>query len=85
MNDEKILGKKLPEDYILEVREFTGEAIAEIVKELRSRSSDGKLSSILRPVNGIIRTSELAGTSKTIEGVKKVLIAKIKALKEEDL
>ncbi len=30
----------------------------EVVKELRCRASDGKLSSILRPINGIIKTAE---------------------------
>lgn len=56
---EKIFGKRLPVDYKLEVREFSRNAVAEIVKELRCRSSDGKLSCILRPINGIIKTAEL--------------------------
>jgi len=56
---EQIFGKILPRDYKLTVREFSRSAIAEIVKELRCRSSDGKLSCILRPINGIIKTAEL--------------------------
>jgi Lon-like ATP-dependent protease len=43
----------------LKVREFSSRAVAEIIKELRCRSSDGKLSCILRPVNGVIKTAEL--------------------------
>jgi Lon-like ATP-dependent protease len=56
---EQIFGKKLPLDYRLEVREFSQSAVAEIIKELRCRSSDGKLSCLLRPINGIIKTAEL--------------------------
>jgi Lon-like ATP-dependent protease len=56
---EQIFGKKLPLDYKLEVRDFSQAAIAEIIKELRCRSSDGKLSCLLRPINGIIKTAEL--------------------------
>jgi Lon-like ATP-dependent protease len=56
---EQIFGKRLPLDYKLTVREFSRSAIAEVVKELRCRSSDGKLSCMLRPVNGIIKTAVL--------------------------
>ncbi|MDY7031305.1 MAG: S16 family serine protease [Thermodesulfobacteriota bacterium] len=55
---EHIFGKCLPVDYKLKEREFSRRAVLEIVKELRCRSSDGKLSSILRPMNGIIKTAE---------------------------
>ncbi len=54
----KIFGKRLPPDYRLEVRDFSRNAVAEVVKELRCRSFDGKLSCILRPLNGIIKTAE---------------------------
>ncbi len=54
----QILGRSLPLDYKLKEREFSKNAVLEIIKELRCRSSDGKLSSILRPVNGIIKTAE---------------------------
>ncbi|MBW2624340.1 MAG: hypothetical protein JRD68_15635 [Deltaproteobacteria bacterium] len=56
---EHIFGHSLPEGYKLEEREFSKEAVLEIIKELRCRASDGKLSGILRPVNGIIRTAEM--------------------------
>ncbi len=56
---EQIYGKRLPFDYKLKAREFSRSAVAEIVKELRCRSSDGKMSCMLRPVNGIIKTAEL--------------------------
>ncbi len=56
---EEIFGKKLPDDYKLMEREFSRDAVSEIIKELRCRSSDRKLSSILRPINGIIKTAEL--------------------------
>jgi len=56
---EQIYGKKLPLDYKLKVRDFSQSAVAEIVKELRCRSSDGKLSCLLRPINGILKTAEL--------------------------
>lgn len=57
--NEVIFGRPLPEDYKLQEREFSRKAVLEIIKELRCRSSDGKLSSILRPINGIIKTAEL--------------------------
>ena len=53
-----IFGKALPLNYTLKEREFSKKSIMEIIKELRCRSSDGKLSGILRPVNGIIKTAE---------------------------
>jgi len=56
---EHIFGKKLPVDYQLKERDFSRPAVLEIVKELRCRSSDGKLSGILRPINGIIKTAEM--------------------------
>ena len=64
---ELIYGRRLPDDYKPTVREFSRGAVLEISKELRCRSSDGKLSSILRPINGIIKAAEfeavLEGTS----------------------
>jgi len=58
VRSEFILGKQLPFNYKLEARDFSRSAVLEIVKELRCRASDGKLSSILRPVSGIIKTAE---------------------------
>jgi Lon-like ATP-dependent protease len=55
---EHIYGRALPEDFRLVVREFSKAAVLEIAKELRCRASDGKLSSILRPINGIIKSAE---------------------------
>ena len=55
---ELIFGKRLPEGYTLKTREFSRGAVLEIIKELRCRASDRKLSSILRPINGIIKTAE---------------------------
>jgi len=55
---EAIFGKVLPEGYRLHEREFSKKAVMEIIKELRCRSSDKKMSSILRPVNGVIKTAE---------------------------
>ncbi|MFO7709391.1 MAG: S16 family serine protease [Desulfobacterales bacterium] len=55
---ERIFGKPLPSDFRLQEREFSRSAVMEIVKELRCRASDGKLSGILRPINGIIRSAE---------------------------
>jgi Lon-like ATP-dependent protease len=54
---EKIFGKRLPAGYTLKERDFSKQAVLEIIKELRSRSSDKKLSTILRPINGIIKTA----------------------------
>jgi len=67
---EKIYGKRLPLDYELKVREFSRSAVAEIVRELRCRSSDGKLSCMLRPVNGIIKTAELDAIIENSEFVE---------------
>ena len=55
---QQIMGKPLPPDYRLKEREFSRAAVLEVVKELRSRASDKKLSAILRPINGIIKTAE---------------------------
>jgi Lon-like ATP-dependent protease len=55
---EYIFGKSLPADFILKEREFDKSAVLEVIKELRCRASDGKLSSILRPINGIIKSAE---------------------------
>jgi Lon-like ATP-dependent protease len=55
---EHIFGRPLPEDFTLKEREFSRAGMLEIIKELRCRSSDRKLSSILRPINGIIRSAE---------------------------
>ena len=55
---EHIFGRELPADYTLKEREFSRGAVLEIIKELRCRASDGKLSSILRPINGIIKSAE---------------------------
>ncbi|MGM0453088.1 MAG: S16 family serine protease [Thermodesulfobacteriota bacterium] len=55
---EHIFGRRLPENYTLAIREFSRPAVMEIVKELRCRASDGKLSTILRPINGIVKIAE---------------------------
>ena len=75
---EHIFGKRLPEDYKLQEREFSRGAVLEIIKELRCRTSDGKLSSILRPINGIIKSAEfetIRANSQLVmpEHVKRVL------------
>lgn len=54
----EIFGRPLPEDFRLSIREFSARACMEVVKELRCRASDGKLSTILRPINGIIKAAE---------------------------
>ncbi|MCP4021761.1 MAG: hypothetical protein GY729_07955 [Desulfobacteraceae bacterium] len=55
---ETIFGKELPSDYILKEREFSKNAVAEIVKELRCRSQDQKFCCMLRPINGIIKSAQ---------------------------
>ena len=55
---EQIFGRPLPDDYRLKERDFSRDAVLEIIKELRSRASDKKLTAILRPINGIIKTAE---------------------------
>jgi Lon-like ATP-dependent protease len=55
---EHIFGKPLPDGYKLQERDFSRGAVLEVIKELRCRSSDRKLSSMLRPINGIIKTAE---------------------------
>jgi Lon-like ATP-dependent protease len=55
---EYIFGKSLPADFKLQEREFDKSAVLELIKELRCRASDGKLSCILRPINGIIKSAE---------------------------
>lgn len=55
---EKIFGRQLTPDFQIKARAFSRDAVMEIIKELRCRASDGKLSSILRPINGIIKAAE---------------------------
>jgi ATP-dependent Lon protease len=55
---EHIMGRVLPVDFALTPREFSRDAVMEIIKELRCRASDGKLSCILRPINGVIKSAE---------------------------
>jgi Lon-like ATP-dependent protease len=55
---EYIFGKQLSKDFKLKEREFSKAAVLEIIKELRCRASDGKLSGILRPINGVIKSAE---------------------------
>jgi Lon-like ATP-dependent protease len=55
---EHIFGRCLPADFRLQEREFSRHAVMEILKELRCRAADGKLSAILRPINGIIKSAE---------------------------
>lgn len=69
---EQIFGRKLPEDYRLEQREFSQDAVAEIVRELRARAGDRKLSTLLRPINGIIRIAELEAIFENAELVEPV-------------
>ena len=55
---EQILGKSLPDGYDLKIREMSKPAVMEIIKELRCRASDQKLSAMLRPINRIISASQ---------------------------
>ncbi len=55
---EKIFGQNLPKDYRLVERDFSRPAVLEVIKELRCRGNDRKLSSMLRPMNGVIKTAE---------------------------
>jgi Lon-like ATP-dependent protease len=55
---EYIFGKTLPEDFKLQEREFDKSAVLEVIKELRCRAADGKLSAVLRPINGVIKSAE---------------------------
>jgi predicted ATP-dependent protease len=54
---EKIFGRRLSPGFSLTTREFSRDAVMEIIKEMRCRASDGKLTSILRPINGIIKSA----------------------------
>ena len=55
---EKILGRSLPDGYDLNIRQLSKPAVMEIIKELRCRASDKKLSAMLRPINRIISASQ---------------------------
>ncbi|MGD8883531.1 MAG: ATP-binding protein [Desulfobacterales bacterium] len=77
---EYIFGKTLPDDFKLQEREICRSAVLEIIKELRCRASDGKLSGILRPINGIIKSAELEAIFENAPFVKARHIRK--ALKE---
>ena len=55
---EKILGRSLPDGYEINIRQLSKPAVMEIIKELRCRASDKKLSAMLRPINRIISASQ---------------------------
>jgi Lon-like ATP-dependent protease len=79
---EHIFGKQLPPNFRLQEREFSRSAVMEIIKELRCRASDGKLSSILRPINGIIRSAEFEAI---LENSARVEPAHVRKALEEHL
>jgi len=79
---EHIYGRRLPDDFKPTVREFSRCAVLEIAKELRCRSSDGKFSSILRPINGIIKAAEFEAV---IEGAPLVEPKHIRQALQEHL
>jgi Lon-like ATP-dependent protease len=73
---EHIFGRKLPADFRLQEREFSRNAVMEIVKELRCRAADGKLSAILRPINGIIKSAEFEAILENSPRVEPVHVRK---------
>jgi Lon-like ATP-dependent protease len=79
---EHIFGKSLPVNYKLQEREFSRGAVLEIIKELRCRASDKKLSSILRPINGIIKTAEFEAI---LDGAQRVLPEHVSRALDEHL
>ncbi len=79
---EHIFGKRLPPDFRLQEREFSRSAVMEIIKELRCRAADGKLSGILRPINGIVRSAEFEAI---LENSPRVEPAHVRKALEEHL
>jgi Lon-like ATP-dependent protease len=79
---EHIYGRRLPDDFKPTVREFTKGAVLEIAKELRCRAGDGKLSSILRPINGIIKAAEFEAI---LDGAQRVEPPHIRQALQEHL
>ncbi len=67
---EQIMGRRLPGDFALTPREFSRDAVMEIIKELRCRAGDGKLSCILRPVNGVIKSAEFIAIAENAARVE---------------
>ena len=62
---EKIMGQKLPANFELTPRDFSKTAVMEIIKELRCRAGDGKLSCMLRPINGVIKSAEFIAIAQS--------------------
>jgi Lon-like ATP-dependent protease len=73
---EQIFGRRLPAGFRLQEREFSRSAVMEIVKELRCRAADGKLSSILRPINGIIKSAEYEAILQDAQRVDPIHVRK---------
>ncbi len=67
---EHIMGRPLPLDYALTPREFSQGAVMEIIKELRCRAGDGKLSCILRPINGVIKSAEFIAIAENTDRIE---------------
>jgi Lon-like ATP-dependent protease len=73
---EHIFGRRLPADFRLQEREFSRNAVMEVVKELRCRAADGKLSAILRPINGIVKSAEFEAILENSARVEPVHVRK---------
>ena len=73
---EHIFGRRLPADFRLQEREFSRNAVMEIIKEMRCRAADGKLSAILRPINGIIKSAEFEAILENSPRVEPVHVRK---------
>lgn len=67
---EHIMGQPLSNDFTLTSREFSQAAVMEIIKELRCRAGDEKLSCLLRPVNGVIKSAELRAIAENSDLVQ---------------
>lgn len=67
---EHIMGQSLSSDFILSSREFSRSAVMEIIKELRCRAGEEKLSCLLRPVNGVIKSAELRAIAENSDLVQ---------------
>ncbi len=67
---EQIMGRTLPENYALIPREFSQAAVMEVIKELRCRAGDGKLSCVLRPINGVIKSAEFIAIAQNADLVQ---------------
>jgi Lon-like ATP-dependent protease len=66
---QQIFGRQLPADDRLTTHDFTRDAGMEIITELRCRANDGKMTTLLRPINGVLKAAVFKAIFRNAQAV----------------